>query len=886
MFADSVGARVLRRKMAEDETAAAGRGRGKGKATSFSTYGAMVSGGGRHGPAATARQTEMHTHMRSQIPLIMETTGATTSQAFGRAASTFRTTQPIPSRVPSPVPGTSPIPSRVPSPVPGTPGNRAPSVERTPLKRLRSPSFLPNSERWRKTHCNFEHFVTRPRRKRTRETNETIVNTGQEWCNIQILTNPLIQGELLRSDYRHSGKLLSVRPKEERDTERGRRRNTIETSDASHTATVVDDRDNKNMGTFIRLPQAMTFEQWNSVQDVLRQSAAEAAATFVGVGSKYSSRVLGQFVDTGSVPPGDERGFGGRGRRSEVELGETDRLSRQTVQAVRMHVIDANRGGRPLTSTGIRAFIKNSHHIQLSRRELQRLRGRLGLVWGAMRGAEGAKESHRVRITRFRFVARRVEADSLEGAKKPLRAYSDESYVHANHCGTNTWGLSEKAWSLAIEQERQDLLSCDMPLPQASLAGLADEKGSGAAQIRVTKPKSGRGDRLVLVDMITECGRVNRTHNGQHVPVGKLCAAHETVKDYHGNFDSRKYMHWMDAEAVPGLIETSQQNDDRPIHLIIDKASYHITQHPTHITPSELKRPELLDMCELFDVTHEMLIDVAKLKVMPKLGPGEQRAVGADCQMSALSSFLDTLMPPQRNRVEILWGVRTKHLPRADAWCIDYEPSYHFELQATEHLWGIVKGDVSREPRYGLKGVMEAVNASLEKRCTPALCMSLVNECRKWETSFYKTDLATFGDNGDDTDTVCGASFCPLAAQMSKVGAAGEAARAAELRLCAGACGYYFQQRCVHSTPLVSDAWPRNSKICRCGCADASLSDSEDVDAGSDCVGDVDDDRDGLQRERDRESHAQKIAGLMNARHELSSARTGGAKKHFSSTAR
>jgi hypothetical protein len=281
-----------------------------------------------------------------------------------------------------------------------------------------------------------------------------------------------------------------------------------------------------------------------------------------------------------------------------------------------------------------------------------------------------------------------------------------------------------------------------------------------------------------------------------------------------------------------------------------------------------------------------MLIDVAKLKVMPKLGAGEQRAVGADCQMSALSSFLDTLMPPQRNRVEILWGVRTKHLPRADAWCIDYEPSYHFELQATEHLWSILKGDVSREPRYGLKGVMEAVNASLEKRCTPALCMSLVNECRKWETSFYKNDLATFGDNGDDTDTVCGASFCPLAAQMSKVGAAGEAARAAELRLCAGACGYYFHQRCVHSTPLVSDAWPRNSKICRCGCADASLSDSDDVDAGSDGVGDVDDDRDGLQRERDRESHAQKIAGLMNARHELSSARTGGAKKHFSSTAR
>ena len=109
-----------------------------------------------------------------------------------------------------------------------------------------------------------------------------------------------------------------------------------------------------------------------------------------------------------------------------------------------------------------------------------------------------------------------------------------------------------------------------------------------------------------------------------------------------------------------------------------------------------------------------------------------------------------------------------------------------------------------------LFSVMEAVNASLEKRCTPALCMSLVNEYRKWETSFYKNDFFTFGDNGDDRFLFLSIGYCVrclfLSIGCTDVEGRRRRVRAAELRLCAGACGYYFHQRCVHSTPLVSDA--------------------------------------------------------------------------------
>ena len=69
---------------------------------------------------------------------------------------------------------------------------------------------------------------------------------------------------------------------------------------------------------------------------------------------------------------------------------------------------------------------------------------------------------------------------------------------------------------------------------------------------------------------------------------------------------------------------------------------------PPVIVPATCTKQQLLQLCELFDVTHEMLEPVAKL-TRP---PADQRP-GADCRRAALAAFLTTVMPRQRNQVQV-----------------------------------------------------------------------------------------------------------------------------------------------------------------------------------------------------------------------------------------
>ena len=48
-------------------------------------------------------------------------------------------------------------------------------------------------------------------------------------------------------------------------------------------------------------------------------------------------------------------------------------------------------------------------------------------------------DTMKVRLSRFQFCQRRLKADALPGAKRPLRAYSDETYVHAHHWQEHVW---------------------------------------------------------------------------------------------------------------------------------------------------------------------------------------------------------------------------------------------------------------------------------------------------------------------------------------------------------------------------------------------------------------------------------------------------------------
>jgi hypothetical protein len=106
---------------------------------------------------------------------------------------------------------------------------------------------------------------------------------------------------------------------------------------------------------------------------------------------------------------------------------------------------------------------------------------------------------------------RLLSVHELPLAERELRVYSDESYVHANHAGKTTWGLSEKAWQDAVHQDAVEKIAAgqDLSKTHIDMAGLADggAKTPLVRQARITS----RRQMTVIVDMISEHGRVHRT---------------------------------------------------------------------------------------------------------------------------------------------------------------------------------------------------------------------------------------------------------------------------------------------------------------------------------------------------------------------------------------
>ena len=475
-----------------------------------------------------------------------------------------------------------------------------------------------------------------------------------------------------------------------------------------------------------------------------------------------------------------------------------------------------------------------------------------------------------MRKHRFEFCERRLLEDQKDESERVIWAYSDESYCHANHVGKSTWGLSEEAWQEAIMQDASDRAERgeSLDVSSVSLAGLAEGGSAGGeATVRVVKPKSGKGNRAVIVDAISEYGRIMRTDpdTDTQVPVGKIWPAHVQTGDYHGNFNSLLYLRWMLFDLLPGLLETSKANGDRPVNFCIDHASYHASMGPTGVNVLSLKKNQLVELCQLFDVTEEDLDRCQVPKMANSKGGNDAPKVGENRKKAELAAFCLLLMPQERNQLQVLWACETKNRPHAERWCLDYEPSYHFELQATEHLWGIIKNMVAREPRYNLKEVIVALRQALVDVCTPKLCASLVNECRRFQHVFYKADVLVYGPGGEDEVHSCASSCCPHAVFMARSGPRGEAARAAPLFQCKGPCGFYYHEQCAMNDDR--GVWNTNDRTCHCGCADGG--DDGSVDGESDDetapVESEDDEITDLTVDYDDDRHSKRVQAEVSA---------------------
>ena len=291
-----------------------------------------------------------------------------------------------------------------------------------------------------------------------------------------------------------------------------------------------------------------------------------------------------------------------RGCSEDIFHGNKNVLTKLQLQAVWIFVITENLAGRPVYSRSIREYLRAVHDVVLTRRRLGKLKCLLGLVFGEVQGADGAKESERVRKYRFEFCKERRERDRLpdEGrwAHRPVLGGTDESYVHSNHAGRFSFGLCETAWLDAVQQEEAaaevEQRAAIIKESDAKIGMAAPGKGKGAKDTVYSVRASGKGRRAVIIECITELGAVKGSRCVWVVGVA--------TGDYHANVNSDVWLHWAATKMVPGRIALSDANEGCSFDIIIDGAKYHVTKMPSYVDIVSLKKEVAVEYLELMGV--------------------------------------------------------------------------------------------------------------------------------------------------------------------------------------------------------------------------------------------------------------------------------------------
>ena len=272
------------------------------------------------------------------------------------------------------------------------------------------------------------HLKYKPTKQRSRsvEMHSNIVSSAQE-AGLDKTRFWALKGAVLHADDgRHKGRpphaVISSAPTREAS---GR---------TSSVGAAAASRVDEKRGGWIKLDSDITLDDLHQMQNWVKESPVEQVSRHLGIGRHYASSVVGSFQKTGTIPEVDASGPG-RGGNRRVGDAPNQRYSKADISQVQNWVFEQAIAGLNVYTRSLAAklYELTGHHP--SRRAVQRLRNRLGIVYGKVVGASGAKTSRRVRQYRHQFVERRMREEGRPRNLIPIRVYQDESYVNSNTAG-------------------------------------------------------------------------------------------------------------------------------------------------------------------------------------------------------------------------------------------------------------------------------------------------------------------------------------------------------------------------------------------------------------------------------------------------------------------
>ena len=321
---------------------------------------------------------------------------------------------------------------------------------------------------------------------------------------------------------------------------------------------------------------------------------------------------------------------------------------------VRKFIRNANKNGEHINLDIIGNFLREDLSCDVARTTLWRALIRWGFEFGEGIRSAQLKESERIIIQRRQYLRKKLANRNSDGSMIQPEVYLDESYINKNHSSDNTWYFEEDG-------------------------------------LIIGKP-TGQGERLVIVDAITQDGWVSNAR--------LVFKASKKTGDYHDNMNWNNFSEWFQEKLLKNIPNESLIiMDNAPYHNVLSeeafpKKSHTIKQLQEWLSHNEIPwtkdmlKSELIELCHRLASKPEFLID----NIAKKRG----------------HSILRT-------------------------------PPYHPELQPIETCWAIVKGHVAVHNDFTMKKVWELLDEGFNK-VTDKTCKNLIAKIESQEKEFWLED--------------------------------------------------------------------------------------------------------------------------------------------------
>ncbi len=327
---------------------------------------------------------------------------------------------------------------------------------------------------------------------------------------------------------------------------------------------------------------------------------------------------------------------------------------------VRSYVRSSNLEGNHITVENIyEHLVELCGEQNYNIRSLTRALDRWGFTFGKGIRSSNLKEKDYVISARRRYLRQKL-ANRLDKKNHKSEIYLDETYVNKNHSNDFVWYCEE-----------------DGP---------------------VIKKPTGNGERLIIVNAITEKG---------WVPNARLVfQSSKKTGDYHSQMNYEVFKKWFEEQLLPNIPDNSL--------IIMDNASYHNVLSPSSAPTASCKKEKIRNW------------------LLSNGAPVAENSLKAE-----LVELLSKLSPVPTYAIDEIAQKHGHNVLRT--------PQYHPELQPIETCWAVVKNTVSNKCDFTMKGLRSQLQKGFDA-VTEKTVEKLINKMRKIEDDFWRDDELLYGE--------------------------------------------------------------------------------------------------------------------------------------------